>query len=316
MGAAGGADWRPAASREALRRRAARLASIRAFFAERAVTEVETPVLAAAGVTDAQLDGFPVPAADSRWLQTSPEYAMKRLLAAGFGDCYQITRAFRAGERGRRHNPEFSLLEWYRVGFDHHRLMAEVAALVAEVLGPGTTATLSYAEAFRRAGLPDPLTAPTARLAAAAEDHHGALTAPLERDELLDLLFGTMVQAALPARCFVTEFPASQAALARLSPADPRVAERFELFAEGIELANGFHELTDPEEQRARFAADTARRRAAGRPTPAIDGRLLAALESGLPPCAGVALGLDRLFMLAEGADSVDAVMAFPWERA
>lgn len=315
-GAGDGGRWRPAASAAALRRRAAGLARIRGFFAERDVIEVETPVLAAAGVTDAQLDGYPVPAADGRWLQTSPEYAMKRLLAAGFGDCYQITRAFRAGERGRLHNPEFSLLEWYRVGFDHHRLMAEVADLVTLLLGPGETATLSYREAFARAGLPDPLTATAPALAAAARDAHGPLDPALPRSTLLDLLFGTVVQAALPARCFVTDFPAEQAALARLSPRDPRVAERFELFCESVELANGFHELTDATEQRARFAADRDRRRAEGRPAPAMDERLLAALEAGLPDCAGVALGLDRLFMLAEGAASVEAVMAFPWERS
>jgi len=314
-----GADpgaWRPAAGVAALRRRAGRLARLREFFAARGVTEVETPVLAAAGVTDVQLEGYPVPAAGGRWLQTSPEYAMKRLLAAGFGDCYQITRAFRAGERGRLHNPEFSLLEWYRLGFGQERLMAEVAELAALVLGPGETVRLSYREAFAAAGLPDPIVTGTSALAAAAAGAGVAVPPRLDRDALLDLLFGTVVVAALPARCFVTHFPASQAALARLSPEDPRVAERFELFCEGVELANGFRELADPAEQRARFAADRARREAAGRPLPGVDERLLAALEAGLPDCAGVAVGLDRLFMLAEGAERIDAVMAFPWERA
>lgn len=314
-----GADpggWRPAAGVPALRRRAGRLARVRGFFAARGVIEVETPVLAAAGVTDVQLEGYPVPAAAGRWLQTSPEYAMKRLLAAGFGDCYQITRAFRAGERGRLHNPEFSLLEWYRLGFGQRELMAELAELVAVLLGPAEPVTLTYREAFATAGLPDPLEADDAALAASAARSGVTLPAGLDRDALLDLLFGTVVVSALPARCFVVHFPASQAALARLSPEDPRVAERFELFCQGVELANGFRELTDAAEQRARFAADRARRAAAGRPLPAVDERLLAALEAGLPDCAGVAVGLDRLFMLAEGVARIDEVIAFPWERA
>lgn len=273
-------------------------------------------MLAAAGVTDTRIEGLREQAT-GRWLQTSPEYAMKRLLAAGLGDCYQITRAFRAGEQGRWHNPEFSILEWYRTGFDAPTLMGEVADLVDGVLGPAPVETRAYAEAFTRQGLPDPLSATDDEImAAVAEQLPGPLPAGLDRDGGLDLLLSTCVVPALPPRCVLTDYPASQAVLARLNPADPRVAERFELFCEGVEIANGFVELTDARALRARFARDQAARQAQGLPVPAIDERLLAAMEAGLPACAGVAMGLDRLMMLAEGADSLEAVIAFPWDRA
>ena len=301
-----------------LRRRGEILASIRAFFAPRDVLEVETPLLAAAGVTDPQIDGIPatVPGLGRRWLQTSPEYAMKRLLAAGCGSIYQLGRAFRAGELGRFHNPEFTLLEWYRPGLDAGALMDEVAALVAEVLGPAPVERLEYREAFRRhAGL-DPFTASLAELQQAASA--AGPVQGLDRDRVLDLLMGVEVAPRLGrgVRTFITGYPASQAALARLRPDDPATAERFELFVEGLELANGFRELTDPHEQARRFREDRRRRRAAGRPAPAADRRLLAALEAGLPDCSGVALGVDRLVMLACGADHIQEVLAFPADRA
>ncbi len=310
-------NWAPSASIEALRIRAHWLARIRAFFAERGVLEVETPVLAAAGVTDIHIDGLRE-ASTGRWLQTSPEYAMKRLLAAGMGDCYQITRAFRAGEQGRWHNPEFTLLEWYRLGFDAQALMDEVAELVAMVLGPAPVHTRNYAEAFVIAGLPDPITASDSDIQQAAQQHPQAQPVPgdLNRDALLDWLFSQVVVPSLPERCFITHFPASQAVLARLSPENPQTAERFELFCQGIEMANGFDELTDAAELRARFARDQALREQADTVVPAIDERLLAALDAGLPDCAGVALGVDRLLALASGAEGISPVLAFDWDRA
>jgi len=317
--------WRPAAPLANLHWRARALKTVRGFLDDRGYTEVETPVLAAAGVTDPNLQGLtvsyhgPDAASDGQlWLQTSPEYAMKRLLAAGSGPIYQIARAFRGGEHGRLHNPEFSLLEWYRLDADHWAKMAEVARLVATVLGERPAAYRRYAEVFAEYLGVDPLTADNATLANLAEERIDRPPGGLDRDGLLDLLMGQVVVPRLGRSefTFVTDFPASQAALARLNPADPRVAERFECYVDGVELANGFHELTDAAEQARRFAADTQYRQARGEPIPAVDEHLLAALRAGLPPCTGTALGLDRLFMLALGESSLDAVMAFPLNRA
>ncbi len=301
------------------------LARIRVFFAARGVLEVETPVLAHYPATDPQIHslyarcaGPGVPAGETLYLQTSPEFAMKRLLCAGAGPIYQIARVFRDGERGRMHNPEFTLLEWYRPGFDHHALMDEVAELVCAVLDlSAVSERLSYAEVFRiHLGL-DPHAAPTAELAACARAH--GLDAPaLDRDGWLDLLLSHLIQPRLGGErpLFLYDYPASQAALARLRGDDPVVGERFELYLHGIELANGYHELGDAGEQRARFAQDNERRRAAGLPALPLDERLLAALAHGLPACAGVALGLDRLLMLAAGVRDIDEVMAFTTPRA
>ncbi|RZU97973.1 EF-P lysine aminoacylase EpmA [Spiribacter vilamensis] len=310
-------EWAPAASLAVLRQRAEWLAGLRRFFHERGVIEVETPVLAAAGVTDPQVECLQESTTE-RWLQPSPEYAMKRLLAAGIGDCYQITPAFRAGEQGRWHNPEFTLLEWYRVGFSADAMMDEVEQLTACVLGAGQTARLTYQSSFIAAGLPDPLTASEARLAAAAAANPSARPVPagLSRRDLLDWLFSQVVTSHLPERCFITHYPADQAVLARLDPTDPSVAERFELFVQGVEIANGFRELTDAVAQRDRFEADQAARRAAGQAVMAMDERLLAAMTAGLPDCAGVAMGLDRLFAIAAGVESLAGVLAFPWLRA
>jgi len=322
------ADWRPGAGLPALRARAGLLAAVRAFFAEAGVMEVETPLLAPAAGTDPAIEplrttftgpghagGLPL------YLQTSPEYHMKRLLAAGSGPIYQVCRAFRDGEAGCRHNPEFTLLEWYRPGFDHHALMDEVAALVQRVLGRTLPVTRrSYQSLFlARYGL-DPLSCDTgaARAAAITAEVPGAGTLQLDRDGWLDLLLchGIEPQLGRGELTFVTGYPASQAVLARLDPADPRSAARFELYLEGLELANGFWELADATEQQVRFEADRARRAAAGQPDIALDERLLAALASGLPDCAGVALGLDRLLLCLTGAACLDQVMAFPLARA
>jgi lysyl-tRNA synthetase class 2 len=301
------------------------LAEIRSFFAERGVMEVETPALSGATVSDLHLHSFSCryrgPGADdgrTLYLQTSPEFHMKRLLAAGSGAVYQIARAFRDGEAGSRHNPEFTLLEWYRPGWDHHRLMDEVAELLTAALGLGVGERLSYREAFERhAGL-DPLTAVDSELAARVRELGVDDIVGLSRDDVLNLLLSRLVEPELGrgAPTFLFDFPASQAALARIRPGDPPLAERFELFVEGLEVANGFHELTDPAEQRCRFDADLAERARRGLPAVPIDERLLAALEAGLPDCAGVALGVDRLVMLAAGTDRIESVIAFPVDRA
>lgn len=323
-------EWRPAASLERLRLRAELLAGIRRFFEARGVLEVETPVLAAAGVTDPHLQnllsrytGPGHPHGLALYLQTSPEFAMKRLLAAGSGSIYQLGKAFRDGEAGRRHNPEFTLLEWYRVGFDHHRLMQDVAELVTQLLRDrlalAPAERLSYREAFERHAGIDPLRADSAAFRNCAL-RHGLAASDLgdDLDAWRDLLLTQIVEPRLgQGRLgFLYDYPVSQAALARLSPRDPAVAERFELYLNGIELANGFHELGDAAEQRRRFEHDNIRRRALGLPERPIDERLLAALEHGLPEVSGVALGVDRLVMLAAGATSLDDVLAFPIDRA
>jgi len=319
-------DWRPTATIHALRRRAECLAFTRDFFRARGVLEVETPALVNAPVSDVNLGsirvdlpGHPRPL----WLHTSPEYAMKRLLAAGAGDIYQVCRVYRGAERGRQHNPEFTMLEWYRLGFSLEDLMNEVAALVRGLLGtagaPLPVEFVAYADALRtHAGL-DPF-GDLAPLRAAARDlgFDTRQAAEAGRDELLDLIVGARVGPALGANAltFLHRYPASQAALARLDPADARVALRFELYHRGIELANGYHELTNGAEQRQRFAEDLRQRSLRGLPAAAIDPRLLAALDAGLPDCAGVALGFDRVLMLAGGATNIDEVLAFPVERS
>lgn len=323
-------DWRPSASLETLAHRARLLARIRAFFAARDVLEVDTPILSHAGSTDPHLESMctcPIdtPAgAQHLYLHTSPESAMKRLLAAGAPSIYQLCHVFRAAEVGRRHNLEFTMLEWYRIGFDHHRLMAEVADLVVDALadrfGLEAVEKLSYGEAFRRHAGIDPHRASGADLAAAAREHGLDVEglAAEDVDAWRDLLLTHLVEPHLGRGrlTFVYDYPASQAALARIRPGDPPLASRFELYVEGIELANGFHELTSAEEQRARFERGNAERARRGLPSVPIDERLLEALAHGLPACAGVALGVDRLMMLATDAESIEEVIAFPIGRA
>jgi elongation factor P--(R)-beta-lysine ligase len=318
------AHWRPSASLAALRLRAQALRSTREFFHARHVLEVETPAMVNAPVSDVNLGSVRVqmPGRDSPlFLHTSPEYAMKRLLAAGSGDIYQICRVFRGAERGRQHNPEFTMLEWYRLGFSLEALMREVAELTCTLLAaPLPVEFLSYREAVRRHAGFDPLDADLEVLQQAAQelglaaDHARAAG----RDELLDLIVGARVGPALGAKAltFLHRYPASQAALARLDAADPRVALRFELYHRGIELANGYHELASGAEQRMRFATDQQLRASRGLPTFALDAHLLSALDAGLPDCAGVALGFDRVLMLAAGSSDIDDVLAFPVERA
>ncbi len=311
-----------------LKLRAHLLAQIREFFARRSVLEVETPVLSHGGSCDPSLHSLRTMAAFSGtseetallYLHTSPEFAMKRLLAAGSGSIYQIARVFRDAERGRLHNPEFTLVEWYRVGFDHHRLMDEIEALLSQVLGNVSCVRLRYAEVFQmHAGL-NPHSASIAELDQRARqlDLRFSWPACEHRDDYLNLIISHCIapQLGWDQPAFVYDFPASQAALARIRQGNPSVAERFELFIHGMEIANGFHELTDPVEQQRRFEAELAERRRLGLPEVPMDERLLAALEQGLPDCAGVALGLDRLVMVLSGARDIAEVLAFPIERA
>jgi lysyl-tRNA synthetase class 2 len=301
------------------------LARAREFFAARGVLEVETPVLCASGTSDPQIESLTTTVAGqpaSFYLGTSPEFHMKRLLAAGSGDIYQISRVFRDGEHGRWHNPEFTLLEWYRLGFDDSDLMDEVETLTAQLLGPDRplqpAERLTYAEALHRHAGVDAEGDAAPALTQAALTHGIDCRSMLDRDALLDLLMGAVVGPRLGRErpCFICDYPASQASLARLKPGEPAVAARFEWYVDGIELANGFHELADPGEQRARFTRDLAVRRERGRPEPPIDARLLAALRAGLPDCAGVALGFDRLLAVALGAQGLAETLAFPIDRA
>jgi len=317
-------DWRPSADRAALQLRARLNAYIRAFFAERGVLEVETPLLSQHGTTDRHIESFAVPvgSGQTRWLRTSPEFALKRLLAAGIGDCYELGRVFRYGEAGRRHNPEFSMLEWYRVGWDHQRLIGEVEQLVQGALAlvdrKVTTARISYRELFvRELGL-DPWRASDAALQTALAGFDIKADG-LERDDWLDLLFSYRLQPNFAADelLSVYDFPASHCALARLrGEVGEQVAERFESFLGPVELANGYHELIDAEEQAARFATDLEWRLQHQRPGPPADALLLSAMQHGLPACAGVALGVDRLLAtLAEDCD-ISVVLAISWIRA
>jgi lysyl-tRNA synthetase class 2 len=322
-------DWRPTASRASLQLRAALLERARHFFAARGVLEVDTPLVVNAGVTDVHIHsarvsftGETAQPGGGYFLHTSPEYAMKRLLAAGSGDIYQICHVVRALERGRLHNAEFTLVEWYRVGFSLEALMNEVEWLVRDLLGTRAAGLagerIPYRDAFLQEMGIDPFTAELTGLVEAAQTCGYQPTQQPDRDELLELLMSARVGPALGRGrlTFVHRYPASQAALARLDPADGRAALRFELYCEGVELANGFDELASGAEQRARFEADARERARTGLPPIAPDERLLAALAAGLPPCAGVALGFDRTLMLAAGADRIDDVLPFPIERA
>ncbi|BDU16260.1 EF-P lysine aminoacylase EpmA [Lysobacter auxotrophicus] len=321
-------DWQPSASFDVLRLRARLNATVRAFFAQRDVVEVETPVMSMAGNSDPNIASFHLEfsgrtdgAPRTRWLRTSPEYPLKRLLAAGFGDCYELGRVFRDGEAGGRHNPEFTMLEWYRLGWDHTRLVDETAALVRAALAlVGRTATLSritYHDLYReRLGI-DPASASEAQLRAALGD---VVIDPagLTRDDWLDLLMTHRLQPSFdPDELLaVYDYPASQCALARIRAGEPPVAERFELYLGPLELANGYHELADAAEQGARFERDRSVRRGRGDIEPPRDERLLHALSAGFPACAGVALGMDRLMMAMLRTGRIADVLAFDFARA
>ncbi|MGN6518226.1 MAG: EF-P lysine aminoacylase EpmA [Dokdonella sp.] len=311
----------------ALRSRASLYALVRAFFAARGVLEVETPMLGAAGNTEPNIESFSTAftgRADAgtreRWLRTSPEFPLKRLLAEGIGDCYELGRVFRNGEAGRRHNPEFTMLEWYRIGWDHQRLVEETVELVQAALAArGCSAEVtrySYRDLFAQGVGIDPFTASLDALQAPLADVR-IEGEGLARDDWLDLLLTHRLQPAFPRDriTVVTDFPPSQAALAKIRHDDPPVAERFELYLGPYELANGYHELTDAAEQRARFERDNLRRRERGQREVPLDERLLAALPS-MPACAGVALGIERLLMCLARTDAIADVLAFPFADA
>lgn len=328
-------DWRPTAPVEAIHLRARLNALVRGVFAERGVLEVETPVLSRAGNTDPNIAPFRLEfsgrtdgASRTRWLRTSPEFALKRLLAAGIGDCYELGRVFRDGEAGARHNPEFTMLEWYRTGWNHLRLADEVVDLVQRALAlAGRNATpqrIAYRDLYlQRIGI-DPFTASDDTLRNALGDVR-IDPSGLSRDDWLDLLMTHRLQPRFAADTLlvVHDYPASQCALARIrapAPEDaaerPPVAERFEVYLGPVELANGYHELVDAAEQRMRFQRDLALRASRRGMQPPVDAALLDALEAGLPACAGVALGIDRLLMAMLGTERIADVLAFDFARA
>jgi lysyl-tRNA synthetase class 2 len=320
-------NWRPSASIEVLKQRALILQKIRHFFAVRDVLEVDTPSLSHATVTDEHLHSFTTqfnhpfaPKACTLYLQTSPEFAMKRLLSAGSGAIYQICKSFRNEETGRFHNPEFTMLEWYRPGFDHLQLMLEIDELMQTVLGCETAERVTYQDIFKQHLSCDPLTATLADIKVLAKQFGYEELAANEnnKDTLLMLLFSQHVEPKIGQKrpCFVVNFPASQAALAKISPTNPLVAERFELYFRGIELANGFHELTNGPEQRRRFEEDNVKRQINAQDVMPIDENFIAAINFGLPDCAGVALGIDRLLMLALSCSRIEQVIAFENSRA
>lgn len=311
----------------ALRQRAALNALIRAFFAERDVLEVETPILSEAGNTEPNIDSFHtrfsghVDAGTAlRWLRTSPEYPLKRLLAAGVGDCYELGRVFRNGEAGGRHNPEFSMLEWYRVGWDHHRLIEETVALVRAALAlvqrDAHVRVIDYRSLYQQQLGLDPFEATLEQLQAPLATVR--ITADgLNRDDWLDLLMTHCIQPHFDddGMTVVHDWPASQAALARVRAGSPPLAERFELYLGAVELANGYHELNDAAEQRARFERDLTVRRSRGTLLPPLDERLLQALPA-LPDCAGVAVGVDRLLMAMNRTGRIADVLAIAFAEA
>ena len=315
-------SWTPGANHSALRARAALLANIRAFFLVRNILEVETPLLCATGVTDPAIEPLCVSVGSSvdkqRYLQTSPEYAMKRMLATDIGSIYQISKAFRGGEAGSRHNPEFSLLEWYQPGFDHHQMMEEVGELVQGALGVQEVRRFSYRELFLEFLKIDPFVASTADLKNLARDQIEVNFDSTDRDLWLDLLMSHLVEPAIAelGMCFVYDYPASQAALSQIvSSGGVDVGQRFELYINGLELANGYCELLDAKEQRARFVADNVRRKKLGQLERPLDELLLAAMDHGLPACSGVALGIDRLLMAVINTRDIRDVLAFDWSR-
>ncbi|MDA1053810.1 MAG: EF-P lysine aminoacylase EpmA [Planctomycetota bacterium] len=322
--------FHPTASWENLRLRAGLLHRLRGFFARHDFLEVETPLLSADTVIDRHLDPLSVtlfddprsPAAGrSMWLQTSPEFAMKRLLAAGADRIYQVTRAFRGAECGQHHNPEFTIVEWYRVGDSMATGMALLGELAGELLDADGVSLVSYGEAIQRHAGVEPHSATVKELAAAAKSHGVAIPADMpsdDRDQWLNLLLAALVEPKLGIERpeILYDYPASQAALAQVRNDTPPVAERFELYANGIELANGYHELLDASVLRERNRQVNSQRQAEGKYALPEESRLLAAMEHGLPNCVGVALGFDRLVMIAAGASSLGEVMAFPIDRA
>lgn len=312
-------SWRPSADAQALQRRAKRHRLLRERFHRQGVMEVDTPVLSATTAPDPQVPSLATQHAGHRyWLQPSPEHHMKRLLAAGSGSIYRLGSVFRDDPVGRWHSPEFCMLEWYRCGFDDTQLMQDVAELVAELGGPAEHTVRSYSELVAAALGDDPLLVSLAELGRFCSSHGLHEVSALDRDALLDFVMGVVVGPKLghDGLQFVSRYPATQAALARLDDQDPRYARRFELYWQGVELANGFWELTDASEQAQRWRDEERQREEAGATKVEADARLLAALQHGLPDCAGVALGLDRLYALLDQEPGLASVQSFFWEIA
>jgi len=317
-------DWQPSVNLVMLQQRVQLLREIREFFHQRQVLEVDVPVLSRYSVTDPHLDAIvtdnPCGQGAPFFLQTSPEYAMKRLLAAGSGAIYYLGKAFRKGEQGSRHNPEFTILEWYRPGFDHHALMQEIAEFIEKILGKNNCHFLSYRQAFQQTLGIDPHRCDVSVLKQLARQHIDLQMESDDRDDWLNLLLAEIIEPTLgvDTPTFLYDYPASQAALAKLAEDEQgeMIAQRFELYIDGIELANGYHELTDAEEQKKRFDADRSQRKMLNKDSREGDPRLLAALHQGLPDCAGVALGVDRLLMLLLGESRIENVMSFSVDRA
>jgi len=315
--------WRPYADKRLIKLRAETYIKIRQFMADRKILEVETPVLSHAPVTAVQLESFrseysspQTSSGNILYLQTSPEYAMKRLLASGTGAIYQISKVFRNEEQGKLHNPEFTMLEWYQPDYDHHQLMRELE-LFLNLFGMNHCEKASYAEVFlEHTGL-NPHTCDTNDLKSVAQQH-GLSSTIGERSELLDFIFSYKITSTLgnTRPLLIYDYPTCQCALAKLSDGMPKVAERFELFINGMEIANGFNELTEAEEQLARFEQELALRKKEKRLDLPIDHLFLDALKQGLPDCAGVAVGIDRLLMALTGVNDIREVLAFPIERA
>jgi len=322
-------NWSPSAQIDTLKRRAQFMRTIREYFHQRDVLEVETPCLSHGTVTDVHLDAFSTKFYFDQcgeeidlYLQTSPEYAMKRLLASGSGPIFQICKAFRNEAAGHLHNPEFTMLEWYRPGFDEHQLMVELDELIQVLLSTEPARKVSYQQVFLSKLNIDPLEVSLKELRARVSDFSNDEWLQHEgKDALLQWLFSCHIEPTLGLNdgdwepCFIYDFPASQSSLAKINQNDPRVAHRFELYFKGKELANGFYELQDAQEQRNRFEKDNRARQKSGLPLRPVDENLISALEAGLPDCSGVALGLDRLFMIAEERGHIEQVLSFDYSR-
>jgi len=313
-------EWEPSAGIDELRARATLLAEVRAFLLSRSVLEVDTPLLGQFAITDPNIELFEVATPDgTRFLQSSPEYAMKRLLASGSGDIFQLGKVFRSGEYGGRHNPEFVMLEWYRVDWTHYQLMREVAELIAETLRLSTWQIWSLdalLDHFCQISLHD---ATEFELKVAAESAGIEVVGDLDKLDYLDLLMTHVVEPGIASwgLVFIVDFLEQQAALSRvIERGGNRVAARFETYVRGVELANGYWEESDPDVLEGRFEADNGLRASRGQVVRKIDGRLISASRAGVPDCAGVAVGFDRLLMLAQGRSALSQVIPFSWPLA
>jgi lysyl-tRNA synthetase class 2 len=314
-------DWKPTASLENLKLRANLYQKIRTFFSQRDVLEVETPLLCQHTVTDPHIESFSVPVHQQKnyFLQTSPEYAMKRLLASGSGSIYQITKSFRLGESGRQHNPEFTMLEWYRTGFTHHNLMDEINDFLQVILNTQQAEKISYQALFLKYLSIDPLNCELSALKKIMHEKNICVDATdLDHDTCLQLLLSHLIEPSLGVEkpLFLYDFPVTQAALSKIRQDASPVAERFELYINGAEMANGFHELTDAAEQTVRFEKNQLTRKNNQQYIPPIDHFFIDALKAGMPACSGVAIGLDRLLMQYAKTNTIQDVISFPFDRA